>query len=428
MYFKLFLESFEKKLGGGREGGIFRSITVTGFIIILLIVAASAAYIEHGRGNIQKIKRHLRTPQHVDPAAPHPGGQDAVILSRPQTPDATQPEFISATLLPGRGLNVLQINAFVPGRGEIGLLASPTLADAARAMSGVDDDSEGQASLTDGAAFLVPWAGRLSGVASLDGKSSSVPWKGTVLNLPANNIETQSSSAYGGLLLNEPSASIQTTAEPDGASATAVFSSVGIDDQWPSTPETTISVHLNGKAIEMTVRVKNIGTTPLPAGIGWAPRFYLRGGDRSKVTLHLPATMRAELRDTRSGMPNGILRPIAGTENDFSSRNGAPLGNSPLGDTFVHLKTSAQDNAIELRDPLARFGIRMTPLSDSIKAIHVFSPVGSNFVSISPQMNYDDPLGHEWAETEDTGLAVLSPGQTVEWKIRLEIFSVNPTK
>jgi aldose 1-epimerase len=46
-------------------------------------------------------------------------------------------------------------------------------------------------------------------------------------------------------------------------------------------------------------------------------------------------------------------------------------------------------------------------------------------VSISPRFNYDDPLGREWERTVDTGMAVLQPGQTAQWRIRLEIFSLS---
>ena len=44
-----------------------------------------------------------------------------------------------------------------------------------------------------------------------------------------------------------------------------------------------------------------------------------------------------------------------------------------------------------------------------------------------PQFNYDDPFGHEWAKDEDTGMVVLQPGQSTQWKIRLEIFSLSST-
>ena len=429
MYLRLFLSSFERKLGGAGNGRFFRSFTVTGLLIVLLIVGATAAYIEHGRGNIHKIQQHLHTATPVDTTANRPGGLDPIVLTRAQTANASQPEFLSATLLPGRGMNVLQIQAFLPGLGVVNLLDAPNLEAAAHAMSGVDDDSEGQASLSSGAAFLVPWAGRLAGITSIDGKSSSVTWKGQVLNLPANSVETASPSAYGGLLLSGAAHSMQTEPTPDGGTARAVFSSVDVDDRWPSNRETTVSVRLTGSALEMTVVVKNTGDSDLPTGIGWAPRFLIPGGDRARATLHLPATMVSQVRDIAGGMPNGTLEPMAHSQLDFSPRNGAAIGDRNLDTTFVHLAPgSGPDSAIELRDPLAKFGLRIIPLSTSIKAIHVFSPANSRFVSISPQTNYDDPWGHQWAETEDTGIAQLSPGQTLQWKIRLELFFLPATR
>ena len=46
---------------------------------------------------------------------------------------------------------------------------------------------------------------------------------------------------------------------------------------------------------------------------------------------------------------------------------------------------------------------------------------------LSRSSNYDDPFGHEWAKDEDTGMVVLQPGQSMQWKIRLEIFSLSST-
>ena len=42
--------------------------------------------------------------------------------------------------------------------------------------------------------------------------------------------------------------------------------------------------------------------------------------------------------------------------------------------------------------------------------------------------NFDDPLGKEWnARRRAGGMVILQPGQTVEWKVRLEIFPVTKT-
>jgi aldose 1-epimerase len=77
----------------------------------------------------------------------------------------------------------------------------------------------------------------------------------------------------------------------------------------------------------------------------------------------------------------------------------------------------------ELRDPESDYGLRITAMTSNIKAMRVYAPASANFVSIDPQFNFDDPFGREWSN-EDTGIVVLEPGQAVQWKIRLEIFSL----
>src|SRR4051794_9567032 len=44
------------------------------------------------------------------------GGQKIVKLERKPTSNGTKPEFLSATILPGRGMNLYQIKASIPGK------------------------------------------------------------------------------------------------------------------------------------------------------------------------------------------------------------------------------------------------------------------------------------------------------------------------
>jgi len=67
--------------------------------------------------------------------------------------------------------------------------------------------------------------------------------------------------------------------------------------------------------------------------------------------------------------------------------------------------------------------LRITALSATIKAIRVTAPADEGFVSIEPQYNYPDPLGREWGTETDAGMVVLEPGQSTEWKVRLELFT-----
>ncbi len=60
----------------------------------------------------------------AQPAATTPekiGGSDVVKLQRKATGDGAKPEFLTATVLPGRGMNLFQITANIPGKGEIPL-------------------------------------------------------------------------------------------------------------------------------------------------------------------------------------------------------------------------------------------------------------------------------------------------------------------
>ena len=90
----------------------------------------------------------------------------------------------------------------------------------------------------------------------------------------------------------------------------------------------------------------------------------------------------------------------------------------------MDLKPDLLDNGpiIELRDPANDYGLRMTVLSSAVKAIRVNAPADKPFVAIDPQFNLDDPLGREWPKDQDTGLVVLEPGQSAQWRVRLELF------
>ena len=55
------------------------------------------------------------------------GGQKIVTLTRTAS-SSTKPEFTGITVLPGRGMEILQITANFPGKGNVDVLASPDLA------------------------------------------------------------------------------------------------------------------------------------------------------------------------------------------------------------------------------------------------------------------------------------------------------------
>jgi aldose 1-epimerase len=214
---------------------------------------------------------------------------------------------------------------------------------------------------------------------------------------------------------------------PDGGEVQATYRPGNFDDHWLSKTEITTTVELSGRAIDMKIVARNTGNTAEPIGIGWHPRFAILNGHRGQMMLRLPQGLRVEVKDRRTGQLSGRLLPVEGTEYDFTSRSGAQLGALNLDDSFVHLKQGLMEDGsvAELRDPENDYGLRITAMTSTIKAIRVYAPLDGSFISIEPQFNYDDPFGREWAKNEDTGMVVLEPGQTTQWKIRLEIFSLS---
>jgi aldose 1-epimerase len=411
---------------------VMRSGMLTFLFLLIVLGVLTFLWREHRMGQFAQLKRGLRKAPVRDVEA-RPGGQDVIQLRRSQMPGGDGPEFISAALLPGRGLNLLQLRAYLPEKGEVNLLVSPELDEAAKLLSGTGADSTGAKSLAMGAAIELPWAGRISGGETPDGKNVITMWRGERLVLPADvkdSYGTGGAVAAGGLLLRQKSDSVNTNVMPDGGEARVTFRPGDFDGRWPSKTEVSTTVELNGRAVDIRIVARNSGDSPEPIGIGWHPRFAILNGHRGEMMLRLPEGQRIEVKDRRTGQLSGRLLPVVGTEYDFTARTGAKLGALNLDDTFVHLKQGLMEHGpeAELRDPENDYGLRITAMTSTIQAIRVYAPLDGSFISIQPQFNFDDPFGREWSKGEDTGMVVLQPGQTTQWKIRLEIFSLSAAR
>ncbi|WP_254061752.1 aldose 1-epimerase [Granulicella sp. L60] len=430
MYWALLKQGFAARRRKLWHAALMRSGLLTIVFLMVVVSVLAVGWHEHILGHFAELKHELNKRPEPEAVAVRPGGQDVVRLERSAIAGDPNPEFLSATLLPGRGMNVFQITATLPLRGEVNLLDSPSLEDAGRLLTGTGADSTGSRSLNMGGAIEVPWAGRVSGSPAAEGQNLSVMWHGTRLMLPADTKDSYDGGgtmAAGGLLLKMPSDTVTSNVMPDGGQAQAVFHAGNFDGHWPSHTEITTTVELSGRAIEMRVMARNTGTTAEPMGIGWHPRFAILNGHRGQMMLRLPSAMRVDVKDRRNGDLSGRLVPVEGTEYDFTQPKGAKLGALNLDDSFVRLKRGMMDNGpmVELRDPENDYGLRITAVTPTIKAIRVYAPLDGSYISIEPQFNYDDPFGRQWAKGEDTGMVVLQPGESTQWKIRLEIFSLS---
>jgi galactose mutarotase-like enzyme len=310
-------------------------------------------------------------------------------------------------------------------------LASPSLDEASQRLNGTGIDARGLESLAMGAAFEAPWANRMGGVPTPDGESVMAVWEGQTMVLPAApKTGDEALTALGGLLLKRQANTVDQPTQPTGSGelqSRVVYNAGGFDGHWLSQTELTTHVQLGSREMEISVVAKNTGSVPEPIGLGWRPRFALPG-DRADTVLRLPDGLQMEMRSATApvgaGLPTGRLLPLSTQQAEFTRPNGARLGAEALNASFVHLKQDymGPGPVVELRDPKAKFGLRITMLTPTIRTLRVQAPADKSTVEIDPQFNYDDPFGKEWAKDENTGMVVLQPGQSTQWKVRLEIF------
>ncbi len=353
------------------------------------------------------------------------GGEPVVVLQRPRSSDESKPQFLEAIVLPGRGMAVLQIKAYVPGKGEINLLNSPPLPEAQKLLDEGDDEF-GNEVFKIGGAILLPFANRIRGTLSPDGKTITATVAGKTVTLAANwsgNKPGAEKHAIHGLLLKSKFVSVYSNNGPKESIATATLRAGDFGGHWFSASDIRVEITLRDDAFDMLVTVRDAGHAPLPMGIGWHPYFILPSGDRTQVRLHLPSETRAIMNNYDDSFVTGKRVPVKDTPYDFSAPGGRPLGTQYLDDNYSDLIRNANGSTVsEIIDPAAKFGLRLTTLAPSIKSIQVYAPLGKNFVAIEPQFNLPDPYSKDWGNT-GTGMVLLQPGQSVYWRVRLSLFT-----
>jgi aldose 1-epimerase len=365
------------------------------------------------------------------------GGEPAVTIQRNATSHGSRPEFVSLTFLPGRGMNVFQIYADVPGLGKIPVLYSPSLETAAKRLNGQGFDRFGAASVGFGEAFLIPYPNRIFGRLSNDGTEVATQWHGHTILLPALRFHPAQSApspdhaasaapnegmVMHGLILRDQAQDIHTEQTPDGETATAVIHAGDYGGHWLSRTDLHFTLELAGNAVTESIVATNVGQEDEPIAVGAHPYFAIPSGDRSQARLHVPASMMAIVNNYRQEFPTGKLRPVQGTRYDYRSPGGIPLDDHALDQNFSHLERTNGAVDVRLTDPKSHYGIAVEGLSPAIKTVQIYSPQGRKFVAVEEQFNFIDPFGKQW-KGMDTGMVTVHPGESTTWKLRLRLFT-----
>ena len=350
------------------------------------------------------------------------GGQKIVTLTRSGF-SKSKPEFTSITLAPGRGMEILQITANFPGKGNVDVLASPDLAGAKK-MLDVDDDEFGNLGYRLGAAFLAPYPNRIRGKLSSDGKTLITDWQGHVLTLPANNIgklPTAERHAMHGLILKAKTDGVTIKKVGGGEEVTGIIHGGDFGGHWLSKTDLTITVRLTADTVEAMIVAKNVGGASEPFALAWHPYFNLPSGDRSQAKVRIPASTVAEVDNYDNVFPTGKLLPVENSKYDLRGVGGTPLANVYFDDNWSHLEWNNDLLTVQVIDPAAHYGISIQGLSPEIKTIQMYAPPDKSFVAIEHQYNFADPFGEEW-NGMDTDMVTLKPGQSTKWQVRLKLF------
>lgn len=357
------------------------------------------------------------------------GGEPVVTLTRPRPTDQSKPQFLEAVVLPGVGMNLLQLKAYLPGKGDIQVLTTMDLPEAKKYLE-QDNDEFGTNAFRIGAGMLLPYPNRIRGKLSPDGKTIITTIAGHRLSLPANFKGKSPGAevhAIHGLIYN---AQFQDVKQHDGAMESTVSGLLhggNFGGHWLSDTDVNIGMTLKNSSMDVFIIAKNVGTEEDPIGITWHPYYEFPSGDRKQARLHLPADTRVVVNNYDDVFPTGKLVPTKGSKYDFNPPQGVALGDLFMDDCFTDLTHDPDGGAtIEITDPAAHYGLRIRALSPHIKAAQVYAPPDKNFVAVEPQFNLADPFNHKIWGDRDTGMVMVQPGRSVSWHVRMELFTPKP--
>src|SRR5208283_4071945 len=145
------------------------------------------------------------------------------------------------------------------GKGEISLLNAPALPDAEQLLDKGDDEFGNQV-FKIGGAILLPFANRIRGEVSPDGKTITATVAGKTVTLPANwsgNNPGAEKHAIHGLMLSSKFGSVFSDNGSQKSTVTASLHAGNFGGHWLSGSYVTVEVTLKNDEFDLLVTVRN---------------------------------------------------------------------------------------------------------------------------------------------------------------------------
>lgn len=170
---------------------------------------------------------------------------------------------------------------------------------------------------------------------------------------------------------------------------------------WPWAYVAHQDFRLTGSGLELTLRLRNVSSDPMPAGMGWHPYFPRDG---ARITAATTCVWQAP-----AGLPQCAALPAGGM---MDLRAGQPVAALDI------------DHAFDVTTPGAVLSWPDRTLSLGADPVFsrlvVFVPPGEDFFCVEPETHIPGAVRHTLPPWR-TGLCILAPGATLEGRITLTL-------
>jgi aldose 1-epimerase len=262
----------------------------------------------------------------------------------------------------------------------------------------VKDFVSGQARpASSGIPILFPFPGRLAG---------------THFTFEGRRYELEGEDALGnaihGFVLKRPWPVIEQLTHRVVGRITASKDIPDVLKRWPSDFQITATYEVAASRLTLTIEIVNVGSGPLPFGLGTHPYFRvpIGGADAGACRITVPVRQCWELRDM---LPTGKL--LSATEAGLPP-DGILFSAARFDHVFTDVIGQNGRATATIADPGSGRTTRLT-FDDSFRECVVYTPHHREAICVEPYTCVPDAYGLQQAGHE-TGLRVLQPGESFQ--------------